>query len=313
MQLDTTKNYLLAFSGGRDSLVLFNILKSRGIRFTCVHVNHGLSKNADKWQEFCVNYCKRHKTQLSCYRVDIDVNAASIEADARNKRYYVMSKMFETYGCFEALLTGHHKDDNIETILFNILRGGELTSMDGIGQSTELFGMKILRPMLSVTRNEIDAFLQIRGITEWNEDESNASSEFTRNFLRNEILPKLREKFNNVDNALSEFASKAKLANEYKEKWLTNIQPARNAADFYELYQMYHSSSDFETDCVTSIINRRLIQSQQVYLSRGQLSELCRLMFTIKHGKTKIEKVFNLMGAKIERCYNLDKVLILKF
>jgi tRNA(Ile)-lysidine synthase TilS/MesJ len=219
----------------------------------------------------------------------VDKNASSIEQDAREKRYGVISKVFNDYGVWDAVLTGHHKNDNIETAFFNILRGGELSSMDGIKQTDTIFGFKIIRPALRFTRMELTEYLASIGCTNWNEDESNFDVAYSRNFLRHQIIPQLKTHFSGFDQSMLNFISRAQLANEYKQRFLDSFFEG-NVTDFNTLYEYYNDTSSEGVvlqDIAISVVNFGATKMSKAFLTRAQLIDLCRRLFTIKDGKTK--------------------------
>ena len=309
MKLDSNKRYLLAFSGGRDSVALFNMLSEQGHSFACVHVNHGISKNSAAWAKLCERWCEEHGVELFTLNVTVDMKSSSVEADAREKRYNAIKSV---HNGFDALLTAHHRDDNVETILFNILRGGEFAAMDGIAEQSTLYGMNVVRPLLRMSRDEINEYLNRMYIYDFVDDESNKSDDYTRNFLRNTIIPQLRERFNGLDTAMEEFAEKAKVAELYRAECLESEFPDVTQIDFWDTYHKYNSGT-IGRDKVISVVNRNIKKLQNIYLSRRHLEQLCSQMFKCKHGKTKYVKCFEFQKVKVRRCYNNQNQLILSF
>jgi tRNA(Ile)-lysidine synthase len=176
------------------------------VRLSALHVHHGLSPNADCWETFCRDRCSGLGVSYSCARVSVDRDSKDgLEAAARRARHAA----FAATEC-DWLLLAQHRDDQAETLLFNLLRG---TGVAGAAAMHERNG-RLLRPLLSVGREEIEAYAR-RHVLEWIEDESNADIRHSRNFLRWKILPELKGRFpaaaRNLAGAAGRFAAAQEL------------------------------------------------------------------------------------------------------
>lgn len=186
-----------ALSGGIDSVVLLHLLKDfsphLGFRLSALHVHHGLSPNADEWLDFCLSLCQSLDIPLEVIRVEVqDVASTGLEAAARQARY-------AAFKCVDAdwIVLAHQRDDQAETLLFNLLRGAGLAGAAAMPVVREFqggAGLRILRPLLASSRIEIERYARERHLG-WIEDESNLDARYSRNFLRCSILPQLRERF----------------------------------------------------------------------------------------------------------------------
>jgi len=213
-----TERITVGFSGGRDSVALLHIAhglqSSLGFRLTACHVNHRLSAKAEEWQQFCGNFCEALDVPLNVLVVDVPRGSPEgLEAAARGRRYAAFHGVAADW-----LLLGQHCGDQAETMLFNLLRGAGVLGAAGMPETRELGrGMKLLRPMLHAEREEIDAYLQTNALP-WVDDDSNADSGFSRNFLRNEVLPLLKSRFpaaiRTLAGAASRFTEAASLLDE---------------------------------------------------------------------------------------------------
>lgn len=194
----------VGLSGGCDSVVLLHALVACGLRerLQAIHVHHGLSSNADAWADFCTGYCRRLGVPLLLRRVVVEVNTGSgLEAAARAARYQVFA---EAAG--DILLLAHHRGDQAETVLFNLLRGSGVTGAAGM-PAERLFGEKrLLRPLLRVARSEIEGYAR-QAALDWVEDESNRDTGLTRNYLRHEALVVLGQRFPAAEAALAQAAN----------------------------------------------------------------------------------------------------------
>ena len=214
---------VVAFSGGLDSTCLLhmvcNVVPARKV--VALHVNHGLSANADAWQLHCQQICHAWGCQFQAHKVSIEVAGKGIEAAARLARYAV----FERYlSAGEILLQGHHADDQVETILLNLLRGSGPSGMRGIPASRKLGVAELRRPLLSIRRVELEDYANNFDLSYIN-DESNQDTQFDRNYLRAEVVPRLNARFGHLYSAVKA-TSEAMLEAEHLQLAL-----ARQAAD----------------------------------------------------------------------------------
>ncbi len=192
------RQYLLAFSGGVDSVVMAELLHQSGFRFSIAHVNFSLRGNeSDEDQLFAEETAKRHKVPFHTIRFETSRMASDqkkgIQETARELRYNWFNEVAKNNN-FHAIITAHHIDDNIETVWMNLIRG---TGLQGLtGMSTKQGGVysNIIRPLLFTSKKEIIAFAQQNQL-KWREDSSNANSDYTRNLIRNEVLPIIHHSF----------------------------------------------------------------------------------------------------------------------
>ena len=182
----------IALSGGRDSVALLHALvdlRSKQwprLRLSALHVHHGLSPQADAWAAFCAQLCLERTIPLRCERVTVARDTpAGLEAAARQARYAAFVACDTDW-----LLLAHHRDDQAETLLLNLLRGAGAHGLSAMPEDRPLAtrGPRLLRPLLHTSRAAIDDWLAVRG-ARWIEDESNDETALRRNFLRHEVLP----------------------------------------------------------------------------------------------------------------------------
>lgn len=180
---------LCALSGGADSMYLLCRLAEAGYTVHAAHYNHGLRPTADRDEEFVRQWCADHAIPLTVGQGNVKAHAAEsglgIEDAARKLRYAFLEQAAAEHSC-DFIATGHHAGDNAETVLMNLIRG---CGLNGLGGIPEVRG-NIVRPMLGITRQEINTWLAEHGIPHV-EDETNADSTYTRNRIRHEILPVL--------------------------------------------------------------------------------------------------------------------------
>ena len=194
--------FLIGFSGGLDStalLALFAKLREKQPHFQlrAIHIHHGLSSNADAWATHCENLCQQFQIPLLIQRVNVNM-ANGIEAGARQARYEAIAQHIFPQ---EWLATAHHLQDQTETFFLALKRGSGLQGLSAMQAQSTVYNVPIFRPLLSFNRQQLLNFVQQQGIT-WIEDESNADNQYDRNFLRNQILPDLRQRWGHFDSAV---------------------------------------------------------------------------------------------------------------
>lgn len=175
----------VGLSGGLDSSSLLHALAQLapriGFTLSAVHVHHGLSSNADTWATYCERFAASLDVPLSVHRVQVQTSGEGIEAAARAARRAV----FAAQDC-DWIVLAHHRGDQAETLLHRLMRGTGVQGMAGMRGRDE--ARRILRPLLDVSRSELEVYAREHQL-EWIEDESNADTRFTRNFLRREVMP----------------------------------------------------------------------------------------------------------------------------
>lgn len=181
----------VAYSGGLDSTVLLAALVHSNIPVNAIHINHQLSRNADQWQAHCERQCAALGVLCQSRRVSVQDQGEGLEAAARTCRYRVFEELLAEGGL---LLTGHHQDDQAETLLLRQLRGAGVAGMGAMRSRRPLAVGQLLRPLLAYTRAQLLACARAQGLC-WIEDESNSSLDFDRNFLRHQVMPLLRQRW----------------------------------------------------------------------------------------------------------------------
>jgi tRNA(Ile)-lysidine synthase len=184
---------LVALSGGADSVLLLHLVATAEPRprLLAVHVDHGLRGEASRADaRFCAGLCRALGVPLVLRNLTLDPSGPSLEARAREARYRVLLEVASQSG-HRTLLTGHHADDGLETLLMRWLRGSTLAGLPGPRPELCLAdGVRVVRPLRSLRRAEIRRLLADRGLA-WREDASNADLSYVRNRVRHALLPEL--------------------------------------------------------------------------------------------------------------------------
>ncbi len=192
--LREVKRFWLGLSGGLDSSVLLHILQrarpSAGLR--AVHVNHGLRSDAGQWARNCIELCGRYGIEIDVLNVDArPARGESPEAAARRARYGAIESLLTPGDC---LVTAHHQDDQAETLLLQLLRGGGPAGLAAMPELAAFGPGWHLRPLLAFDRNTLHEYALAAGLL-WVEDDSNSELRYDRNFLRHEVMPLLRSRW----------------------------------------------------------------------------------------------------------------------
>jgi len=245
--IDTHGNIelIIAYSGGIDSQVLLHALtqlkQNKHIcnEITVCHVNHGLSKNAEYWQEFAKQECIKLSVNFIVKHVNVQIKAQlSLEALARDARYDALKSLRSKRSI---VLTGHHSDDQSETFLLALKRGAGLKGLSAMSVQTQLAQHLLVRPLLSLSRQEIEAYADTNQLT-WVEDESNTDTCFDRNFIRQKIIPLLRERWPSINNTINRSASHClagqELLDELAEQDLSHCRLSDNSLHVKALIEL---------------------------------------------------------------------------
>lgn len=193
--LQKVQTVWIAYSGGLDSTVLLHAacacdgLKSK---LHAIHIQHQLSPYAKTWQLQCQHTAETWKIPFTSLVIDAKpIKGESPEATAREARYSALRTVIQSG---DYVLTAHHADDQLETILLRLFRGTGLQGLTGMKMLSPLESGFLLRPFLSLKRSELEAYAHAHALT-WSEDESNQHLGFDRNFLRHQILPHLKTRW----------------------------------------------------------------------------------------------------------------------
>lgn len=177
--------YVVAVSGGVDSVVLLDILvKLHHLKLVVAHVDHGMRENSDKDRKFVENLAKNY--QLPFYYINARLGRSASEELARKVRYDFLNKIKEQANA-KAIITAHHQDDLLETITLNILRG---TKRKGVTALKSKEG--ILRPLLNMSKQQLYEYAKKHNL-KWREDSTNLDTKYSRNWIRHKVIPKLSD------------------------------------------------------------------------------------------------------------------------
>lgn len=278
----------VAVSGGSDSMALLHYLssirKDFDFEIVALHLDHSIREKSYEDAEFVENYCKENNIRLMKTRMDVlslaKEKGISIEQAAREARYKFFEAVMEKDVC-DKIALAHHTSDQAETILMHILRGSGLSGAKGM----EVKRGPYIRPMLNTDKGEIMAYINSNFI-EYVTDETNADSNYNRNFLRNKIFPLLKERYPNSINSLCAFGKSCKEDSEFISSQITMdaVLKEKNSVKIPLSYFLYENSiinriifKALENIGVTSDIERKhieLIKELAIHADNGSRIDL---------------------------------------
>jgi tRNA(Ile)-lysidine synthase len=199
----------VALSGGVDSTALLVALaerKSLHGRLRAIHVNHGLHPNAKQWVAMCRELTHRLAVPLTVLTAKVSrARGTSLEAEARKARYELLAQELNEG---DVLLTAHHEEDQLETVLLQLLRGAGVAGLAAMPEVVPCGAGRLVRPLLQVQRASLEAFVSAHELS-WVEDDTNADERFDRNYLRRQVLPLLKARWPGAARAVSRSARHA--------------------------------------------------------------------------------------------------------
>lgn len=201
INIENGDKILLAVSGGPDSMALLDIARRQSeeeaFDFAVAHINHSLRKQADIEEKAIEDYCKTFDIPFYSKKVDLNEDLyknLTLEEAGREARYTFFDELASKYD-FNKLLTAHHLNDQAETVLMRLIRGSGPEGLIGIKEESKLNNLQILRPFLNYSKDDLKEYC-VKNSVKYFEDQSNKDNQYTRNFIRNKIIPELEE--NNI-------------------------------------------------------------------------------------------------------------------
>lgn len=203
---DARQRFFIAYSGGVDSHVLLHCcaaIPQLKDKLTAVYVHHGLQAEAEDWAK----HCEKTAQDLGVEFVTLRVNAKaalgeSPEEAARNARYAALKSLIKVD---DVLLLAQHREDQLETVLLQLFRGSGLRGLSGMPESTAFGGGIMLRPLLNMPKQAINDYAKLHQLS-WVDDPSNQSNDYDRNFLRNAVVPLLKQRWPVIDKTVARSA-----------------------------------------------------------------------------------------------------------
>lgn len=290
--------FTVALSGGVDSVVLLHIMHGLKqqypqLNLSAIYVNHGLSENAFHWQQFCHARCQQLAINFKAAQVTVKQQSrTSIEAQARKVRYQALDELSPSGS---VVLLGQHLNDQVETFLLRLKRGSGLKGLGAMQPIRVLeSGRECFRPLLAIKRSEIEAFAQQFNISHIT-DESNANERFERNFLRQQIVPKLAERFTGFEQCTARsielLQQQQALLDEYTQQDLAQCINQHQALEL-------HKVSDYSAGRIANVLRAWLALFSHTMPSQKQLTQI---MSQAIHAQADAQIKIELSDGQIRR------------
>ncbi len=212
---------IVGVSGGPDSMALLTVLKNVSTNVICAHVNHNVRVESKDEEKFVKNYCQKINVTFESMTIK-NYNNENFHQEARHIRYQFFEDLIKKYHA-KYLLTAHHGDDLIETILMRITRGSTLKGYSGFSKEIDKENYKILKPLIELTKDEIIAFNKKNNI-DYVIDSSNNKDTYTRNRFRKNVLPFLKKENANIVHKFYQYSKTLQNYDKYIKKISNEIK-----------------------------------------------------------------------------------------
>ncbi len=290
--------FTVALSGGVDSVVLLHTLHSLRaqqpqLQLDAIYVNHGLSRYANQWQAFCQQLCVTLNVPFQAAKVNIvQQSRTSVEAQARELRYQALDKLSPAGSI---ILLGQHLNDQIETFMLRLKRGSGLKGLGAMQPARTLASGRVcFRPLLAIKRSEIEAFAA-KFALEHVTDDSNSDERFERNFIRQQVVPLLAERFNGFEQcaarSISLLQQQQALLDEYTQADLAQCLNSQQALQLNAL-------AGFSAARVANLVRAWLGLFTHVLPAQKQLTEIISQALT---AKTDAQLLIQLAQGQLRR------------
>lgn len=302
------KALVLALSGGMDSVLLLSRLRLVAPKLGCslkaVHVHHGLQTSADDFATFCRQLTTKWHVDLVIDYVHIDQPLQNTEAKARSARYQALFSQVPVGGW---LLTAHHADDQLETLLLALKRGAGLAGLSGIAAKRIEQHVTLVRPWLEFSQAELRQAALLTELT-WIDDPSNADTDFDRNFLRQQVLPLLASRFPAISKTAARSAWHVQQAYQREERWLSEqLQPLLLDTDAQSAWQ---DALLLPRLCCSALrampiadaltLLKQYVAPLDIQFSQLQLTTIWQQVISARHDATPTFKIGNIVIRRFE-------------
>lgn len=299
---------VLAVSGGPDSLAMLDILNDlkteMKIDFVVAHVNHMIREEAEADEKFVEQFCKKINVPFFAKRIDItkiaNTKKIGLEEAGREERYKFFDQVMEQTNANKVAIA-HNKNDKIETIIMNVLRGSGISGLKGIEPIKK---QKYIRPLIECERKEIEEYCQQKNLMP-RIDKTNFDNHYTRNKIRNVVIPYIKSEFNpNIISTIDRLSDLVKEEDEYIEHQVENIYNEILIKEKNQISEQEKKQNQEQTLPHISLDLKKFNKQEKVIKSRILLYTITRLLGTCKGiEKIHIEDIIKLCGNNIGNKY----------
>jgi tRNA(Ile)-lysidine synthase len=239
--IDLDKKIYVGYSGGPDSTALLHLLHSNNIsNIEAIHINHNLSSNSAEWEGHCRQMAKKLGIRCHVESVEIKIDGDGLESAARKARYKIFTKYLQEG---DQILLGHHSNDVAETFLLRLFRGTGVDGLESLNVKRVVGNGYLVRPLINLTKEEIMMYLKENNIC-YIKDESNYEQEQDRNYIRNNIIPSIEQRWMKASSRISNTSDFIKIKNQsyeilFQEKFKHLIKRKIKVKDLKEIEEQF--------------------------------------------------------------------------
>ena len=327
IDIDNDEYIIIGVSSGPDSMALLHMLQNNlKCKLVCAHINHNVRIQSDEEERYLKEYCKKYNIIFESTKIKT-YSKNNFENEAREKRYQFYEKILKKYNSHNLFLA-HHGDDLIETIFMKIIRGSNLEGYAGIKTYSYLENYKIIRPLLSLTKDDIIKYNKKHKI-KYYIDDTNENTQYTRNRYRKYILPLLKKedklvhlKFLKYSNILQEYDNyinyeiEQKINNIYKNNQI-DISNLNNEHTFmkkniifYILSQIYENKANIIKEKNILDILKMTTDNKPNYIINLPKNYIAKKEYNHIYIERKKEKNINSYKKELQKFNQIDDMII---
>lgn len=302
---------LLAISGGVDSMVLLDLMQQVAhvdcLDIGVVHINHDLRPESIVEYDYLKNYCNKQNIPFYSRRWQTGNKTSNVEERARNFRYTFFLEIMQKHG-YSSLITAHHSDDQAETILMKLIRGSAFTNLVGIRSEQPFSSGTLIRPLLLFSKESLIKYAHKKQLTYF-EDASNQENIYTRNRIRNQVIPILKQENEHFLKHMTEFSHQIKMASEIIEadmalkyhRWVKKTKKTWQI----DLTELKYEKENQQLFFLMFFFQKSLIQ-QKVAINKAQLNQIVTIINQVQP-QMKVD-----IGQGWEFCKSYDVAYVQK-
>lgn len=304
LDLNDDEYIVIGVSTGPDSMALLNLLmKNIDKKIVCAHINHSVRKESNEEAKYLENYCKDHNLIFEYYKID-SYEQNNFENEARTKRYAFYEETLKKYHS-HTLFLAHHGDDLIETVLMKIIRGSNLEGYAGIKTYSNLSNYRIIRPLLSITKEDIIKYNTINNIKYFT-DNTNEDTSYTRNRIRKNILPLLKKENPDVHKSFLKYSNTIQEYYNYIEDYTKKIIKEKYNSHTINIEEFKKEHLFIQKNIIYYILSE-IYQNKDNIIKESHVTSIINL---INNNKPNISLNLpqNYQAKKIYKTLNIDKI-----
>lgn len=304
LDLNDDEYIVIGVSTGPDSMALLNLLmKNIDKKIVCAHINHSVRKESNEEAKYLENYCKDHNLIFEYYKID-SYEQNNFENEARTKRYAFYEETLKKYHS-HTLFLAHHGDDLIETVLMKIIRGSNLEGYAGIKTYSNLSNYRIIRPLLSITKEDIIKYNTINNIKYFT-DNTNEDTSYTRNRIRKNILPLLKKENPNVHKSFLKYSNTIQEYYNYIEDYTKKIIKEKYNSHTINIEEFKTEHLFIQKNIIYYILSE-IYQNKDNIIKESHVTSIINLINNNKPNSF-LNLPQNYQAKKIYKTLNIDKI-----